>query len=970
MKQTSFNATEKLSSQTRKIWGKLSHDGTNSWLPLHVHLSDAGEVVKLLWDHWLPMHTKQIIAGGIESYSGKSEAKLAYAKKIAVFMALAHDIGKASPIFQQKAQKVGLGDFVEELRSYGLIMPSKIAPQNKFTHAIISEKILEKAGLDRSYAVVVGGHHGKPPNDARDIDKAEERSETTGINSQTWMVVQKELLQFALEGSCLKELPKGFLSLTAQFILNGLIIMADWIASGEYFSLISRDWGYGAETSEIRAQKAWQQLNMPTFGEFSDDCLNENLYESRFGIVQPRPMQLSALKIASEVSEPGIMVVEAPMGEGKTEAALAASEILACRYGLSGCYFALPTQATSDGMFKRIENWIENLHKDGKSSIFLAHGKAGFNKDYEGIKVRSNIYKYEELEGREKADQEAVIINDWTQGRKKGLLADFVVGTIDQILMCGLKQKHLALRHLGIVNKVVIIDECHAYDAYMNSYLDLVLKWLGAYHVPVVVLSATLPAKRRIALINAYKNSWAEPGNEKKSMLALLCKKEDLESVPEKSNQCFVGEYPLISYTDGHDIKQVEPAKSGRKQKIKMCVLDEAKLIDRLNIMLAGGGCVGIIRNTVRAAQDTAELLAKEFGSENIELLHSRFIACDRVQKEGIVRSLLGAPDIVAEQKRPQKLIVIGTQVMEQSLDVDFDVLFTDICPMDLLLQRMGRLHRHNRKQLRPVNLQEPTCFVMGIAGEHDFEKGSEIVYGKYLLLKTKAFLQEYILLPDDIPKLVEKAYDESYDPEMLRNLSEAGDGEEIQTVYEEAKANYLTNIQKKKNKARTFQIKKPSVSKTLKPQKIAPSLVGLLQSGIADPSGRRGEATVRDAENSLNVLVIVKKTDGYIYTLPWLADFADAKIDLLTDKTAKAIAGCSVSLPAIFSKKWDIDNVISELERVVLNNHLEDLYTSHWLEGELFLVLNEEYETVLLNKVLKYDRKYGLYIKEREEEG
>lgn len=958
-KEFKCNKNNKISLRTKKLWGKLANDGNNSWLPLYVHMEDSGEVAKLLWDYWLPPHTKKIIVDGIDFSVNKTNDKLDYAKRLAVFMAVSHDLGKASPVFQQKATKIGFGDIIDEITAQGLPVYFKSDPLKKFTHAALSQKILELMGLDRSYAVIVGGHHGKPPNDGCEIDSLAEYSKTTGIGEDSWSLVHEELVQFALNKAQLLELPQGVISLTAQFVLTGFLIMTDWIASGDTFALVSRDWARQIEASEKRAQKAWKQLQLPAFKKFVEICQAENLYKVRFGINTPRPMQISSVQIASEADDLGIMVIEAPMGEGKTEAALAAAEMLACRYGLSGIYFALPTQATSDGIFMRIANWINALQTEEKASIFLAHGKAGFNKDYEGIKIHSNIRKYEELEKGETLAQEAVVVNDWTQGRKKGLLSDFVIGTIDQVLMCGLKQKHLALRHLGIVNKVVIIDECHAYDTYMSSYLDLVLGWLGAYHVPVIILSATLPANRRAVLINAYRESWNKQKSAKRSMLAALREEQRNEDHKQVVLSNFSGEYPLISYTDGVEIKEVAPLRSGRKQKIKINRLNEAELLNTLEKLLEDGGCAGIICNTVQKAQAIAQMLEKKFEAESIKLLHSRFISCDRVSKELEVRTLLGPPDGIREN-RPHRLLVVGTQVMEQSLDVDFDVLFTDICPMDLLLQRMGRLHRHKRQKKRPDLLKEATCFVLGIEGDTEFDKGSEAVYEKYLLLKTKCLLKDTVVLPDDIPELVEKAYEENHDTKLLDLFYNGVNNADIDTVYKAAKAKYDKNIAEKKNKARTFQI--------VKPNSVTKSLVGLLKGDMGqDPSGKRGEATVRDADSSLSVLVVVRKTDDHMYTLPWIPGFADEKITILTDKLAKTIAGCSVTLPTSFSQKWNIDKVIAELENIILDNNLDNWYEYHWLDGELFLVLNEDYEMSLLDKTIKYDKKYGLYIKETE---
>ncbi|MGN8831723.1 CRISPR-associated helicase Cas3' [Selenomonas montiformis] len=925
-----------LSLPARALWGKLALDGTHRWLPLWLHLADAAEIADLLWVHWLPPHTKEVVVRGIEfpEFAASAEREN-LARQVVRFLAAAHDCGKASPAFVIKAQQVGFGDVVDEITSKGLpIEAQNRAVGKRFSHALVGECILERYGVDRSLADIVGAHHGKPLDFKRDLEAAPEYSSITGIKNEAWGNVQKELVQYALHLAGLTSISGVTLSVPVQVVLSGMLIMADWLSSDENrFPLISRDYGIVAEESaESRANRAWSSLRLPEYKQFASACPWSQLYAERFGR-QPRPVQIHALRVASQMEHPGLMVIEAPMGEGKTEAALAAAEAFARRFGLGGVYFALPTQATSDGIFPRIEKWIEHLHAGVSRSIFLAHGKSGFNEVYNGIKLKSHLYD-EEDDDEKQAD---VVVNDWTQGRKKGLLADFVVGTIDHVLMGGLKMKHLSLRHLGLVNKVVILDECHAYDAYMNQYLDLVLSWLGAYDVPVIVLSATLPPHRRQELLAAYQNR----------------KIKKTVNITTDS----VSPYPLISYTDGENVYQDLPESSGRKRVVHLAQLDEDNLGNILSELLDEGGCAGIICNTVKKAQSVAQCMEMYFGEDCVRLLHSCFLSFDRARKEQEVRDLLGPQ----EDHRPERLIVVGTQVMEQSLDIDFDVLFTEICPMDLLLQRIGRLHRHNRKKERPRRLQEATCYVMGIQDGLIFDKGSTAVYGEYLLMKTRAFLEQRLILPDDIPRLVQQVYEAGYDDTIINRLAKEADISAVREQYAMARDKYKTCIEKKRSKARTFQIKTPKAQRK--------NLLGWLNAPqTEDASGKRGEATVRDSGNSLTVLVICKKEDGGLYTLPWLPGHGDERIDDVPDDAlAKAIASCSINLPSYFVQNWQIDKVIDELEQIVLDNHLDDWYASHWLKGELFLVLNEDHEMHLLDRILVYDEKNGLWSYKEE---
>ena len=387
------------------------------------------------------------------------------------------------------------------------------------------------------------------------------------------------------------------------------------------------------------------------------------------------------------------------------------------------------------------------------------------------------------------------------QGRKKGMLANFVVCTVDQVLMGALEMKHLPLRQLALANKVVVIDECHAYDAYMRRYLNRALGWLGAMGVPVVLLSATLPAQQRHEMIKSYQDGQLraiEPSAEstlprrgpklrtrKAAATAAVVAEKPVESVGATDHE--VDAYPLITYTDGaNDVRFVAPEPSGRTMGVRVELLgdgDEA-LITLMEERLGGGGCAGVICTTVTRAQHTARVLREAFGREDVILAHARFADLDRMANETYLRDLLG-PDATRENdRRPERLIVVGTQVLEQSLDIDFDLMVADVAPVDLVMQRLGRLHRHVRE--RPAGLGEASCYLRGIEGWKDdgpvFADNVDRVYPAATLLETLGVLgltsegaAGTVSLPADIARTVRDAYGDKVTlPQMWRERYEA----------------------------------------------------------------------------------------------------------------------------------------------------------------------------------------------------
>lgn len=725
-KKKGWEAGSHLSDQQCFLWAKtdMNNDERRGfWLPLYVHMADSANVARYLWNDWLPTSERRFISGSLSGDGAIAEA-------LVIWLAGIHDIGKATPNFQCK-----VSDRAEAVREVGLDVPASqmIKP---CPHALMGEVILDGWLASRgwehpnTYSCIVGGHHGTPPSsegELRNIKLSSSNFPNEVLGDSDWQFVQSELLEWMLCYSGMevheKSLnPLGLLQ-PVEVLLTGLVIMADWIASNVDFFPLTNGW-VSVDELRARADFAWEQLALPPTWYASDftvasEADAKRLFHERFAglpsTARLRPAQEAAVWAALNMNEPGLIVIEAPMGNGKTEASLLCAEILARKFGGGGIAYLLPTMATSNAMFSRVEEWLQLLAQSSDmppQSMQLLHSKAALNPDYARLREWNGSWMGDD--GGKSNEDERVVAHQWFGGRKRGLLASFVVGTVDQLLMAALKTKHVQLRHLGLAGKVIIIDEVHAYDAYMSTYLKRVLTWLGAYEVPTILLSATLPPERRKELMLAYRGHDA-------SSRGRHSHRKGLGEPPRDSAGCPA--YPLVTALT-RDQKVQDPYTpcsidgAGTDVCLDFLPDDDEKLVQTLSDLLSEGGCACVLRDTVSRAQATYRMLEENLvdvlDGTRLMLVHSRFIAADRLHNDAELLRLLG-PDASI---RPQRLIVVGTQVMEQSLDIDFDVMITDVAPVDLLLQRMGRLHRHVRGEgqcNRPARLRRARCYVTGV---------------------------------------------------------------------------------------------------------------------------------------------------------------------------------------------------------------------------------------------------------------
>jgi len=916
----------KLSKQAAVLWAKKrSEEGRQYWLPLIVHLTDAQKTINWLLNQWLCDGQQQILQGTLSEED---------TQKLVKFVGFIHDIGKATPAFQAKPSYDRDDSLDEQLKSQlsrgGFLDFDELslASANKSPHALAGEAIVENFEIPESIGAIIGGHHGKPesesPDDQLEVYTANYvQSDNNSSLQVPWRQVQKELFNYGLVSSgyqIVSDVPE--IKQPQAVILEGLLIMADWLSSSEYlnqdqsvplFPLIEIDQSWQSINMDERFRHAMRAWDLGGKWE-PQKVSSDDPYEDRWGF-SARPVQKKMTQAIGATTDPGMVIVEAPMGLGKTEIALIAAEQLAYATGRDGIFMGLPTQATTNAMFDRVEDWVEILAKaqDENFQINLMHGKKLFNRKYLALPNAVNVYADEGKTG-------SVVLNAWFSG-KKSILTKFTVGTIDNLLLMGLKQKHLFLRHLGFSGKVVIIDEVHAYDCYMDSYLCKAIEWLGTYHVPIVILSATLPKDKRNVLLRAYLKGKYGKYYEKK--LIAPANWENAQA------------YPLLSILDGNQIKQIKdfPGLSDQKpQTLQVQRLNEPddELISAVVAKISNGGIAGIIVNTVKRAQALAKLVPTGI---KLMVLHSAFLATDRTAQETDLQAAIGKHVV-----RPDKMIVIGTQVLEQSLDIDFDVLYTDIAPMDLILQRAGRLHRH--QIVRPKGLQQPQLFIMGIQGLNDYGTGNEAVYGKYLLMKTDHFLGNTITLPDDISPLVQQVYDPATDHEI--------DG--IDAI----RAEFDDVIAKETSKAGVFQIDDPNT-------RMGATIHDWLgrDLGSVDKDEQKASAAVRDIQETLEV-ILVRHTDEGNFLL-------DGRN--LLGVQPQEIAQQLVRIPFIVTPgPQKIEQAINDLEKLT-SRYFAGWQSNVWLKGALALPLDQDLSTNFEGWRLTYSSRLGLsYVKDDDD--
>jgi CRISPR-associated endonuclease/helicase Cas3 len=664
------------------------------------------------------------------------------------FLAATHDIGKASPSFQEKWPQAA-----QSLRAVGFDFPRFLtpAPHGTVTAAVLPS-LLGPFGLapklSRQVATVMGGHHGLFPTATKTDQSKQAAGGGKWADARRLIVERIARMAGVTDGCCIPAVDA--LDHPFLMILAGLVSVADWIGSHEGFFPYAGgnvDLATYPNHARARAQRALNSLGWSGWTPPEKPAPITSL----FPFIRPdtvRPLQREVVKLVEGLAGPCPVLVEAPMGEGKTEAAMFLADHWSATEGRRGCYFALPTQATSNQMFGRVRDFLDHRYPHDQVNLQLLHGHAALSEEFKLMRRRGLPPSLSEVYGgsvESEADlkREGVVAAEWFTHRKRGLLAPFGVGTVDQALLAVLQTQHVFVRLFGLAHKTLIVDEVHAYDAYMNRLLERLLAWLAAMGTSVVLLSATLPRARREALTRAYggKN---------------LAQAEQVKP------------YPRITVLSEGRTREIH-AWASRSSTVHLDwrASDDKQLALVLDEQLRDGGCAAVVCNTVGRAQRLYTVLKGRFqAGEELDLFHARYPFIERDEREKRALARFGKED---KGQRPRRAVLAATQVVEQSLDLDFDLMVTELAPVDLVLQRAGRLHRHRRDD-RPEPVSEPHLWVlspqMDASGLPDF-RPSNFVYDEHILLRSWLALRDRSLvrLPDDIEGLIEAVYSEFEEP-------------------------------------------------------------------------------------------------------------------------------------------------------------------------------------------------------------
>lgn len=767
-----------------RMWGK--ERGLPGTYPVVCHLLDTAGVFLALWDELVDERMRRRVTETLGLGADEGRGVLA-------FWAGLHDLGKISPPFQAQAPEA----FAKLRADGGYRFAAGAEKEAHFRHEIATHWALTtlfaevgypgggengrlRGAVSHQIAQMLGGHHGNygPVLKPWEVDRAAEYQ--AGLGKEGWAGQRRAHFVQLRRITGGDAVPAAGLPAELAVVVSGLVVVADWLASQtDVIVPLMPAPGWKGTPSELDVH--WQRTRAQAPATVRAARLGRVAFNiADFGAMfpfPPNPLQKDLVEnLPGLVADggSGLLLVTAPTGDGKTEAALFAASVLGRAVGARGLYFALPTMATANGMFPRVRAFAEHS-LGGERALALLHSMAWLSPLYN--EPAESTGEIEEKAGPVSAEAATALEADaWLRGAKRGLLSALGVGTIDQALAAVLPLTHNALRLFSLSDKVFVVDEAHAYGPWMHKLLCILLEWLGAFRAPVVLLSATLTGRTAASLVDAYRRGagFLDPSAVQPRYPGWLF----VESVTGEvsSPRATASERPrtievLVQPVqwDCHADPGTTPAPGGRRE-----VLRKA-----LGRVAEGGGTALVCCTTVAEAQSTYRDVRAAFpelaaAAGSIRLLHSRYPAYVRQRITEDCESAYGKPRTAEDTARPRPAsILVATQVVEQSLDLDFDLVVSDLAPLAQLIQRVGRARRHARgKTGRPAWAQSedrPELIVLepvDATGETERPRSWGSVYDRSLLARTARLLHEQtagIAVPSAVQQLVDDVYAEEF---------------------------------------------------------------------------------------------------------------------------------------------------------------------------------------------------------------
>ena len=742
------------------FWGKAQPCDPEmgpEWHPLVFHCLDVAAVGEVLINrhHGLRTHLAHLMK------LSEKDVRLIFR-----YLLCLHDVGKFAKKFQAKAPIHFPDCFKDDPRRLAHIYDHGAGGLRLYDADRASFNLPKNVRSDiwRMFTSAVTGHHGAPPAPRMNDTLLTLRSDFGKLGIEAAQEFIKQVHELLLPPMESLRIELDHVS-PASFALAGLAVLTDWIGSNQ-------KWFNYRNADEFENLKEYWNHALENAGRAVEDAgiLPASIQKGRISYdaligakVSPSPMQ-SWTETVKLPKGPSLFMIEDETGSGKTEAALMLAHRLMAAGRADGLYIALPTMATANAMFNRLGEAYRKLFTPKSTpSIALAHGARDLHQGFQSSVLRG-ARKEDTYSGKVGQDEDSEVTAStacaaWiADDRRRTFLADVGAGTVDQALLTVLPSRHQSLRMLGLMRRVLILDEIHAYDAYMQREIETLLEFQAGLGGSAILLSATLPQVTRERLANAFSKGLGQ----------------DVDTAEIDRNSM---EYPLATIrSDSVQTATKVMGQTGRARSLPVRFLrTPVEAIDEVKKAAASGKAVLYIRNTVDDALDAFTAL-KDCGLTP-ELFHARFALEDRLKKEDLVVKTFGKDS--GDDKRDGKILV-ATQVVEQSLDLDFDALITDLAPIDLLIQRAGRLWRHDR----PNRNWNPELLVVGPEPVENagadwfgsvFPRAAYVYQDHARLWLTAKVLQNTGVIdsPDGLRSLIEMVYGDEADESIPSELKQ-----------------------------------------------------------------------------------------------------------------------------------------------------------------------------------------------------